>query len=348
MIDKKDNNEINSRSKFFKKILNRYFITGLSYMALGLFSSLIIGLILSQLSQIPFLSFLKEFSAIIGAKSPVVGAAIGCAIAYGFKMPPLVIFSSVATGAFGYSLGGPVGAFVASVVGAEFGNLVSGKTKVDIVVIPLTTIILGSLAGKFVGPPISEFMIYMGDIIDVTTKLHPIPMGILVAALMGMFLTAPISSAAIAISLGLDGLAAGAATVGCCAQMVGFAVMSFKSNCVGGLISQGLGTSMLQVSNIVKKPQIWIPPILAGAILGPISTSVFKMTNNPLGAGMGTSGLVGQFGTWASMSSTTPPAQLLIMILIMQIIAPALLTLGFYYIMKKNNWIKDEYLTLNL
>jgi uncharacterized membrane protein len=317
-------------------------------MALGLFASLIIGLILFQLSKFPGLAFIKEFADIISAKSPVVGAAIGVAVAWGLKVTPLTMFSSAASGAFGYTLGGPVGCFVAAVIGAELGNLVSGKTKIDIVLVPIVTIITGCAAGKFVGPGIAKFMTDLGALINYTTTLHPIPMGITVAVLMGLALTAPISSAAIAISLNISGLAAGAAAVGCCAQMIGFAFSSYRENKIGGLLSQGLGTSMLQVPNILRHPQVWIPPTLAGAILGPLSTTIFKMTNNSIGAGMGTSGLVGQFGTWAVMSGTQPGGLIIAKILFLHFFAPAALSLIFSELMRKQGWIKSGYMKLDL
>lgn len=266
-----------------KKIFKRDFIDALSAMALGLFASLIIGLILSQLSKIPGLSFLKEFTAIISSKSPVVVATIGVAVAWGLKVTPLTMFSSATTGAFGYMyMGGwPVGAFIAAVIGAELGNLVAGKTKLDILLVP---IIAGSIAGKFVGPYISAFMTNLGAVINSATTLMPIPMGIAVSTLMGLTLTSPISSAAMAISLNMSGLSAGAATVGCSAQMIGFAVSSYRENKLGGLVSQGLGTSKLQLPNILRRPQVCIPPTLAGAIPGPLSTTIFAMNNNSLGA----------------------------------------------------------------
>ncbi|MBW9151382.1 PTS transporter subunit IIC [Clostridium estertheticum] len=335
---------------FAKKALRRYFLDALSAMALGLFASLIIGLILSQLSKVPGLAFLKEFTEIISAKSPVVGAAIGVAIAWGLKVTPLAMFSSAATGAFGYMYmgGGPVGAFVAAVVGAEFGNLVFGKTKLDIVIVPIVTILTGSIVGKFVGPFISVFMTDLGSVINSATTLMPIPMGIAVSTLMGLTLTAPISSAAIAISLNMSGLAAGAATVGCSAQMIGFAVASYRENKVSGLVSQGLGTSMLQVPNIIMRPQVWIPPTLAGAILGPLSTTIFAMKNNSIGAGMGTSGLVGQFGTLATMHGSAPTSIIVLKILLLHFIAPAALTLLFSEIMRKKGWIKFGDMKLKL
>ncbi|MBZ9606934.1 PTS sugar transporter subunit IIC [Clostridium estertheticum] len=333
-----------------KKGFKRYFLDALSAMALGLFASLIIGLILSQLSKIPALEFLKEFAEIISAKSPVVGAAIGVAIAWGLKVTPLTMFSCAATGAFGYMYmgGGPVGSFIAAVIGAELGNFVSGKTKIDIVIVPIVTIVTGSISGKFVGPYISVLMTNIGAVINSATTLMPIPMGIAVSTLMGLALTAPISSAAIAISLKMSGLAAGAATVGCSAQMIGFAVSSYRENKISGLVSQGLGTSMLQVPNIIRRPQVWIPPTLAGAILGPLATTVFSMKNNSLGAGMGTSGLVGQFGTLAAMQGSQPTSVIVLKILLLHFIAPAVLTLLFSEIMRKKGWISQGDLKLKL
>ena len=332
--------------KIVKKYFKRYFVDGMSAMALGLFSSLIVGLIIGQLSKIPYLGFLSNFTEVLSASSPVVGGAIGAAVAYGLKSRPLVIFSCIAVGAYGYSIGGPVGAFAAATVANEVGSLVAGKTKLDIVITPIVTIVSGGIVGMFVGPYLSQFMTWLGSVINAATQLHPFPMGIAVATLVGLALTAPISSAALCIMLGIDGIAAGAAAVGCAAQMVGFAVTSFKANGVGGLLSQGLGTSMLQFGNIMKRPQILLAPTLAGAILGPISTCVFKMTNTATGAGMGTSGLVGQFGAFSAMSESFSAAQTILLILLMHIVAPAVLSLLFHLLFKKVGLVKDEYLKL--
>lgn len=333
---------------WLKTAFRRYFIDAMSAMALGLFSSLIIGLIISQLSTISFLSWLKPFADMVAASSPVVGSAIGVAIAYGLKAKPLVIFSSAVTGAIGYSLGGPVGAYLAAVVGAEIGNLIAGKTPVDIVLVPIVTITIGGLVGTFVGPGINAVMTGLGSFINQATYMHPIPMGIIVSTVMGLALTAPISSAAISISLGLEGIAAGAACVGCATQMIGFAVASYRENKFGGLISQGIGTSMLQFGNIMRRPVIWLPPTIASAILGPISTAVFGMTNNAMGAGMGTSGLVGQFGAWATMSANGPVWQTLGLILLMHFILPAILTLFFSELFRKKGWIRFGDMKLSL
>lgn len=319
----------------------------MSYMALGLFSSLIVGLIISQLSKIPHLEILSEFTGVLSASSPVVGAAIGAAIAYGLKSKPLVVFSCVAVGALGYELGGPVGAYVSAVVANEVASLVAGKTKIDIVVTPIVAIVSGGFVSTFAGPYLSDFMTGFGEIINKATQLHPFPMGVTVSVLMGLALTAPISSAAIAIMLGLDGIAAGAAAVGCAAQMIGFAVTSYKANGVGGLVSQGVGTSMLQFANIMKHPQIVIAPTLAGAILGPVSTCVLKMTNTPTGAGMGTSGLVGQFGAYSAMSESFGSTKSIILIVVMHVIAPAILSLLIHFALKKLGIVKDEYLKLD-
>ncbi len=329
--------------KFIKKYFKRYFVDAMSYMALGLFSSLIVGLIISQIAKIPHLEILATFSEVLSASSPVVGGAIGAAIAYGLKSKPLVIFSCIAVGAFGYNLGGPVGAYVSALVANEIASLVAGKTKIDIVITPIVTIVTGGFVSTFIGPYLSEFMTGLGDLINSATQLHPFPMGISVSVLVGLALTAPISSAALCIMLGIEGIAAGAAAVGCAAQMVGFAVTSFRANGVGGLISQGLGTSMLQFGNIMRHPQIILAPTLAGAVLGPVSTCLLQMTNTPSGAGMGTSGLVGQFGALSAMGSSV---ETIITVAVMHFIAPAVLSLIFHLIFKKLGIVKDEYLSL--
>ena len=337
----------------FGRIFDRYFVKAMSFMAQGLFASLIIGLIISQLAKIPFLGFLSSVGSHLGASSPVIGAAIGAAIAYGFQCKALVVFSSIAAGAIGYAAGGPLGAYIAGVVGAEIGNLVAGKTKLDIVVTPFVTIVAGGMAGILVGPYFQSFMSWLGTVIGNATEMNPFIMGITVSVLVGLALTAPISSAALCISLwgSIDMtngmlLAAGAAAVGCSAQMIGFAVASRKDNSVGGFLSQALGTSMLQIGNIMKHPQILIAPTLAGAILGPISTCLLKMTNTATGAGMGTSGLVGQFGAFAAMGGTTNSWIVLVEIVIMHIVAPATLVLLIDGALRKAGWIKPGYMCI--
>lgn len=340
---------------WLKKAYQRYIIDALSAMGLGLFSSLIIGLILSQLSQISFLNFLAPYSSVISASSPVVGAAIGVAIGYGLKVKPLAIFSCAAAGAFGYQMSGPVGAYLAAVVGAELGGLVSGKTKLDIILVPTTVIVAGGLVTDLTASTITAAIAALQSFLETATTLQPIPMGIIVSVVFGLALTAPISSAALAamiftvpegatIGLGLQ-LAAGAATVGCCAQMVGFAVSSFRENGVSGLIAQGLGTSMLQVGNILKAPAILIPPTLASAITGPLATTIFQMKNVGSAAGMGTSGLVGQFGTWAAMAGESG---VLVKMLLLHFVLPAALSLLCSELMRKKGWIKSGDMKLDL
>lgn len=322
--------------------LRRYGVDALNFMALGLFGSLIIGLILKSVGTWLGLTWLVE----VGTQAQgAMGAAIGVGVAYALKAPPLVLLASASTGLAGAALGGPVGCFIAAAVGAECGKLVSRLTPVDIIVTPATTIMVGMAAAQFVGPWVSAMMTEIGAVVMWAVEFQPILMGMLVSVLMGILLTLPVSSAAIAIALSLSGMAAGAATVGCCAQMVGFAVMSFKENRWAGLFSLGLGTSMLQMPNIVKNPRIWIPPIVASAILGPIATVGFQMSNIPSGAGMGTSGLVGQVGTLNAMGSTP---MVWIGIVLLHFVLPALLTLAVAALLRHKGWIKDGDLKLDI
>ncbi|MCX7615113.1 MAG: PTS sugar transporter subunit IIC [Clostridiales bacterium] len=328
-------------------IYKRYLIDAMGAMAFGLFSTLIIGIILSQLSRLPGFSFLLPVTKSLALTSPVVGSAIAVAIAWEFDANALVIFACAGCGATGYLAGGPVGAFIAGVVGAELGQLVSKRTPLDIVITPLITIVSGGLASNFAGPYISRFITFIGSLVNVATDLSPILMGIIVSVIIGMALTLPISSAALCIMLNLNGLAAGAATVGCCAQMVGFAVASYRENGFSGLLSQGLGTSMLQMPNIMRRPQIWIAPTLAAAVLGPISTAVFHMKNIAAGAGMGTSGLVGQVTTYAAMIGGSTPGVLLPKIILLHFVAPALLTLLFDRVMRKGGLVRSGDMKIN-
>ena len=310
-------------------------------MAFGLFCSLILGLIIGQIAKIPGMDFLSFIAEVLSAKSPLVGACIGLAIAYGLSCAPLVIISSAVVGALGYQFGGPVGAYFSVVIASEAGMLISKKTPVDIILTPLATIVIGGLIAKYCCSPINDFMLYLGSVINEATKLSPFLMGITVSVLVGCALTLPISSVAICVMLGIDGLAAGAATAGCCAQMIGFAVISYKDNGLGGFISQGLGTSMLQIGNIVRKPWIWMAPTLTAAILGPVSTVVLKMTNSALGAGMGTSGLVGPLATFATMTEAgAEPIALIIKIVCLYLLAPAAIALGINTLLTKIGLIK--------
>lgn len=337
-----------------KKYLNRVFIDGLSGMALGLFATLIMGTILVQIGDLIGGEIGQYFILIGSVAKSITGAGIGVGVASKYKSSPLVCVSAAVAGMIGafptisdtmqFAVGRPgepLGAFVAAYVAIELGTLVSGKTSLDILITPFVSIMSGGVAGIWVGKPIAKFMLWVGNLVNVNVDKQPIVGGIIVAVLMGMILTLPISSAAIGISLGLSGLAAGAATVGCCCQMVGFAVASYRENKIGGLISQGIGTSMLQVPNIVLHPLIWIPPIVSSAILGPISAAVLKMQSNPTGSGMGTSGLVGPIMTYQTMSPHTAMPIVIAEIAVMQFLLPAVITLAVSEGMRKLGYIKN-------
>ncbi|MFD1019082.1 PTS transporter subunit IIC [Thalassobacillus hwangdonensis] len=327
-----------------------YLITALSYMALGLFSSLIIGLIIKTLGdqlQGTFMAFISDELIEMGtfAMDPMIwGGAIGVAIAYGLGAPPLVLFAALFSGAFGAQLGGPAGSYVTALFATEFGKMISKETRVDIILTPFVSITIGFLVGSFIGPPIGNFMTWFGDVIKWATTQQPLLMGILVAVLMGLALTAPISSLAIALMLSLDGIAAGAATVGCAAQMIGFATISYRDNGLGGWLAQGIGTSMLQVGNIIKKPLILLPPTIAGAILAPVATVWLQMVNNASGAGMGTSGFVGQIMTIESMGLSW---EIIGIILILHVIAPAIISLVIAEWFRKKGWIQPGDMKIN-
>ncbi len=336
-----------------------YFITAMGAMAQGLFASLLIGTILSTLGKWTSAAFLNEIATF--AQNPYVcGAAIGVAVAYALKAEGLVLFSSVVVGAIGYNAfpipgpiegkmytAGPAGAFVAVLLACEIGKLVYKETKVDILVTPIVTILTGYAASWLLCPGIAYGMYYLGDFVNTATEMRPFEMGIIVSVVVGILLTLPISSAAICAMIGISGLAGGAATIGCCCQMVGFAVMSYRENKVGGLVAQGLGTSMLQMGNIIRKPIIWIPTILSSAILGPVSTLVFKITNVGVNAGMGTCGLVGPLGV-ISAAENLNSVMFWIGLVLMCVILPALVTLIFSEIMRKLGWIKLGDLKLDL
>lgn len=334
------------------KKIQGYVVKTLNGMALGLFASLLIGLIIKQIGVYGGLPSLVHFGDVA---QRMMGPAIGVAVAHSVGASPLGIFASAVAGAIGagsvsfdgataiIGIGEPVGAFVAALAGAETSKVVAGKTKFDIILVPMITIIVGGIVGNYISPYIAAFMTGIGAIINQATEMHRIPMGIIVAVIMGITLTLPISSAALAISLNLSGLAAGAATAGCAANMVGFAVASYRENKMGGLVAQGLGTSMLQISNIVKNPLIWIPSLVASAILGPVSTYLLEMRSNSLGAGMGTSGLVGQFAMVETMGAS---ASVFLMILFMHFIFPALIAFSLSEWMRKKGYIKKGDMSL--
>lgn len=325
----------------------RYLVDAMGSMAMGLFASLLIGTILSTLADKLSLDWLKEIASFASAAT---GSAMAVAIGLALQAPLLVLFSLCAVGYGANSLGGPLGTLICTAVAAELGKIVSKETKVDILVTPTVTIVSGLLLARLAGPGVSAVMTGFGNLIMHATEMHPFFMGILVSVLVGVALTLPISSAAICASFGtagLIGLAGGAATAGCCAQMVGFAVMSFKENRYGGLVAQGLGTSMLQMGNIVKNPRIWLPPTIVSAITGPIASCVFKMENGVgVASGMGTCGLVGPIGVMASDGFGS--AKSWIGMLLVCFILPAVLTPLVAYPMRKLGWIKDGDLKLEL
>ena len=337
-----------------KKILNHIFIDGLSGMALGLFSTLIIGTIIGQIGTLVGNEIGTYLIAISSVAKTVTGAGIVVGVAAKFKQGPLVTVSAAVAGMIGafpalgmesFALGKagePLGAFVAALIGIECGRLVAGRTKIDIILTPLVSICTGAAAGFIVGPPISNFMKWLGNLVNINVEASPILGGIAVSVLMGMILTLPISSAALGVSMGLTGLAAGAATIGCCCQMVGFAVASYRENKFGGFIAQGIGTSMLQVPNILRRPLIWLPPIISSAILGPIASAVLHMVSTPIGSGMGSAGFVGQIAAYGAMLETGMSSKVaLIQIIIMHFVLPAVVTLIFSEGMRKAGWIKD-------
>lgn len=350
-----------------KRYLNRVFIDGLSGMALGLFATLIVGTIIQQIANL----IGGDIGALLfqggKAAAAMTSAGIGVGVAYKFKESPLVVLSAATAGMIGgfagrilagtvlvdgaivlAGPGEPLGAFIAAYVAIEVGHLVSGRTKIDILVTPIATIASGAAVGLLVGPPISRFMEGLGAIINWGTEQQPFLMGIIVSVIMGMVLTLPISSAALGVILNLSGLAAGAATIGCCCNMVGFAVASYRENKVAGLLAQGIGTSMLQVPNIVRKPVIWIPAIVSSSILGPVGTMILKMTSNATGSGMGTAGLVGQIMTYQTMAPVEGATIVLVKIAVIQILLPAIVTLIVSEFMRKRNWIKQGDMKLDL
>ncbi|MBR3247317.1 MAG: PTS sugar transporter subunit IIC [Clostridiales bacterium] len=358
-----------SKKRTFKKFLadkdieislKKYFVDAMGGMAQGLFASLLVGTILSTLAKYlgmvdnGFVKVVADFIAQAGSlASAATGAAIGVGIAAALKAPMLVMACAAGVGFFANSYpgdpyaAGPLGVFIAVIFAVEFGKMVSKETKVDILVTPLVTIGVGLLVAFLTGPGIAVAMNWLGTFINNATQLHPFAMGIVISVVVGIILTLPISSAAICASIGIAGIAGGAALAGCCAQMVGFAVASYRENKWGGIVSQGLGTSMLQMPNIVMHPQIWIPATLAAAITGPLATMVFKLECNGVSAGMGTCGLVGPIGCFSAMSdSGTLSPMAWIGMAVVCIIAPAILSLLFSEIMRKIGWIKFGYMKL--
>lgn len=364
------------------RYVKRYGVDALGGMALGLFSTLIIGLIIGQIGKFfpgaaaltetagggtKALVYAGQFLVKIGQLLTVfTGAGIAVGVAHALGAPKLAVYGSIVTGTIGayapafigavtaqsFALvaqtgaitlagpGDPLSAFVAALVGAELGRLVSGRTKVDILVVPAVTILSGAVVAVVFGPPLAAGARMLGNGINLATELQPFFMGIILSVVMGMILTLPISSAAIGIMLGLTGLAGGAATAGCSAQMIGFAVISFADNGFNGLFAQGIGTSMLQIPNIAKNPRIWIPPTLASAVTGPIATCLLKMKTLPAGSGMGTSGLVGQIMTYQAMAGESAAGVIIAKMLLIDFLLPAALSYAIYRYMLQKAWIR--------
>ena len=349
----------------------RYGIDALGAMAQGLFASLLIGTIINTVGTQFGIGFLTQAVVTVGSGEKAVaytvgglasamsGPAMACAIGYALQAPPLVLFSLITVGFASNALGGaggPLAVLFVAILAAEAGKAVSKETKVDILVTPLVTIFVGVALSAWWAPAIGKAASSIGGIIMWATELQPFFMGIVVSVIIGVALTLPISSAAICAALGLTGLAGGAAVAGCCAQMVGFAVMSYKENGVGGLVSQGIGTSMLQMGNIVRNPRIWIPPTLASAITGPIATCLFhfQMNGAPISSGMGTCGLVGQIGVytgWVNDVASGAKAGITSMdwiaMVLVCFVLPAVLSLVFCEVLRRMGWIKENDLKLD-
>ena len=340
--------------------VKRYGIDALSAMAQGLFCSLLIGTILNTLGTQLHLSFLTKIIATVngieytvgGLASAMSGSAMAAAIGYALHCPPLVLFSLVTVGFASNALGGaggPLAVYFIAVIASEFGKAISKETKIDILVTPLVTIGIGIAIAALIAPTLGSIALKIGELIMLATNLQPFFMGIVVSVLMGMALTLPISSAAICAVFGLTGLAGGAAVAGCCAQMIGFAVMSFPENKIGGLISQGIGTSMLQMGNIIKNPKIWLAPILTSAITGPLATCFFhlEMNGTSVSSGMGTCGFVGQIGVYTGwINDITQGTKIAVTgmdwlgLFLISFLLPAVLCPCINMIFVKKGWVK--------
>lgn len=325
---------------------DNYIIKSLNGMAFGFFCSLIIGTILKQIGNFANIDQLVTWGEIA---TYLMGPAIGAGVAYAIDAKGLNLIAAVIAGTIGAgtfngntaAVGNPIASFIAVIIAVEVTRLIQGKTPVDILLVPFTSIIVAGIVTIFIGPYITKLIVWIGDLINQGVDMQPFFMSIVVAVLMGMALTAPISSAAIGVMLGLNGLAAGAALAGCCCQMIGFAIMSVDDNDIGDVVAVGIGTSMLQFKNIVKHPIIWLPPILASIIVAPISTCLLEIACSPVGSGMGTAGLVGILEAVNVMGSNY-----WIPIIIIDLLAPLLITFGIYKAFKKLRYIKSGYLKI--
>ena len=346
--------------------LRRYGIDALGAMAQGLFCSLLIGTIINTIGtqfRVPFLT--QPIATVAGVEYTVGGVAtamsgpaMAVAIGYALRCPPLALFSMISVGFAANALGGaggPLAVLIVAIIAAECGKAISKETKVDILVTPLVTIAVGTLLSWLIAPPLGKAAMWLGSVIQWATELQPFLMGIVISVLVGMALTLPISSAAICAALGLTGLAGGAAVAGCCAQMIGFAAISFRENRWGGLVSQGIGTSMLQMGNIVKNPRVWIAPTLASAVTGPLATCLFRlqMNGSAVSSGMGTCGLVGQIGVytgWVNDIAAGTKAAITAFdwfgLIMISFVLPAALSLLIHAGVRKMGWVKDGDLKL--
>lgn len=317
----------------------RYFVDAMTAMAYGLFATLLVGTIFKTLGDelnIPF------FSEVIWPFAhQATGPAIALAIAYSLKAPKLVVYSSAVVGLAAYEMGGPLAVFLAAILASEIGKLVSEETRLDIVITPIITVLAGVGFSFLLGPGIQAMMEGIGSVIVLSTAANPLIMGIVIAVIVGMSLTLPLSSAALCLMLDMEGLAAGAATIGCASQMIGFATISYKDNGMKGLLAIGLGTSMLQMPNIYKNWRIWIPPTLSAAIIGPIGIIFFQMKNTALESGMGTCAFVGQIGTYNALKSEFSTGHIFSSMLLLHFVLPALISYLIYIFMKKRGWIKE-------
>ena len=354
-----------------RRLAKRWFIDAFSGMALGLFATLIAGTIFEQLGKLlggadgNWISNL--FLQVATVAKFMMGAGIGAGIAYSLKCDKLTIFSCIVAGMAGANasgwlptlqitvgVGNPIGAYLAALISAEICSLVAGRTKLDIIVLPLLAMLVAGVVAVTLCPPVTWLLAKLGEGIALATEFTPVFMGIIIAVVMGILLTLPTSSAAIWVAIALNNtsdamlLAGGAAVVGCCCHMVGFAVMSFKENRWSGLISQGIGTSMLQIPNVMKNPRILIPPTLASAICGPLATCLFGLRCNASGGGMGTAGLVGLFGTIEASAGVVDTWLLVTGIVLLMFVLPAVLSWAFCLILRKAGWIKENDLKLEL
>ena len=363
--------------RYLKKFANRYFIVAFGGMANGLFCTLIAGTIICQLARIfgngqsgsEILNLCYRFLNGIGTFAKIsMGAGIGVGIAYSLKSSKMALACSVAVGIFaanaptfiGYvtgetqlsasvliGTGNPITCYLAVVVAAEFGTYVTGKTKLDILIVPLVSLLAGGSIAAIFGTPVEWLMGKIGAGINAATELQPFLMGLVISLVMGLLLTLPTSSAAIGVSIGLSGIAAGAGVAGCCAHMIGFAVASFRENKFSGLIAQGLGTSMLQIPNL-KKPQILLPAVVSSLVVGPISTCLFKLQATSVGAGMGTAGLVGVIDMIGASAGAISVWQLVLGVILVCFLLPAAIALGVSELLRKVGWIKPGDLKIEL